>query len=318
MSILVLGGTGLIGSRLTRRLVSLGQQVVCFDLYPDYRKVDNLENVEALVADVTRFEDIIAAIENFDVERIINLAYILPPESEEKLQLAMRVNQMGMNNVFEAARLMGIQRVVYASTIAVYGLQSSFGDRPVTEEDHCYPITVYMAHKLWNEFMAGKYMERYGMAIPGLRIANVVAMGRTKGFSAWQSKCIDDLAVGKPFTIPSRRDQRLLILYVDDTAELFARLCLQETLTYAVYNSLAYAITAQEWADAIKAFLPDAEITFDETAPDQPNIYNWSSARIEKDLNIQISPLAEVIRRHIDEARGSQLKTPVVSAVTDH
>ena len=132
MSILVLGGTGLIGSRLTRRLLSLGHSVICFDLYPDYNKVADLENVEVVVADVTRFEDIIAAIRKYDVERIVNLAYILPPESEEKLQLAMRVNQMGMNNVFEAARLMGIRRVIYASTIAVYGLQDSFGDRPVT------------------------------------------------------------------------------------------------------------------------------------------------------------------------------------------
>ena len=216
----------------------------------------------------------------------------------------MRVNQMGMNNVFEAARLMGIRRVVYASTIAVYGLQDSFGDRPVTEDDHCYPVTVYMAHKLWNEFMAAKYMERYGMEIPGLRIANVAAPGRTKGFSAWQSRCIDELAAGRPFMIPSRRDQRLLILHVDDTAELFAKLCLQKRFNYAVYNSLAYTITAQEWADAIKEFLPDAEITFDESAPDQPNIYNWSTARIEQELNVQISPLEEVIRRHIDEARS--------------
>ena len=90
MSILILGGTGLIGSRLTRRLVSLGQRVVCFDLYPDYHAVAGLDSVEIVVADVTRFEDIIAAIRQYDVERIVNLAYILPPESEEKLQLAMR------------------------------------------------------------------------------------------------------------------------------------------------------------------------------------------------------------------------------------
>lgn len=304
MSILILGGTGLIGSRLTRRLHSLGQRVICLDLYPDYGAVADLDDVEIVVADVTRFEDIIAAIRQYDVERIVNLAYILPPESEEKLQLAMRVNQMGMNNVFEAARLMGIRRVVYASTIAVYGLQDSFGDRPVTEDDHCYPVTVYMAHKLWNEFMAAKYMERYGMQIPGLRIANVAAPGRTKGFSAWQSKCIDELAAGNPFTVPSRRDQRLLIIHVDDTADLFAKLCLQEELNYAVYNSLAYAITAQEWADAIRAQLPDARVTFDESAPDQPNIYNWSTERIERELNVRISPLEEAVRRHIDETRA--------------
>ena len=261
---------------------------------------------KSLVGDVTHIEDLIDAIQGFGVQRIINLAYILPPESEEKLQLAVRVNLMGMNNVFEAARLMGIKRVVYASSIAVYGLQSSYGDRPVTEEDDCYPETVYMAHKLWNEFMARKYMERYDMMIPGLRIANVSGPGRTKGFSAWQGRCIDNLAIGKPATILSRRDQKLLIIYVDDTAELFAKLCLAESLKYAVYNSLAYSVTAQELVDKIKLFLPDAEIDFNETAPDQPNIYLWSTKRIEQDLGTQLPPIEETIKRHIAEARRLQ------------
>ena len=306
MSILVLGGTGFIGSRLTERLVNRGHEVICFDLYPDYGKVAHLDNVEVLVGDVTHIEDLIGAIQKHSVQRIINLAYILPPESEEKLQLAVRVNLMGMNNVFEAARLMAIKRVVYASSIAVYGLQSSYGDRPVSEEDDCYPETVYMAHKLWNEFMARKYMERYDMIIPGLRIANVSGPGRTKGFSAWQGRCIDNPAIGKPVTIPSRRDQKLLIIYVDDTAEIFAKLCLAESLNHAVYNSLAYSVTAQELVDKIEAFLPDAEIIFDETAPDQPNIYLWSSERIECDLKMQLPPIEETIKRHIDEARRIQ------------
>ena len=303
MTILVLGGTGFIGSRLTERLVKRGHEVVCFDLYPDYSRVAHLDNVEAHMGDVTHIEDLIDVIQNYRVQRIINLAYILPPESEERLQLAVRVNLMGMNNVFEAARLMGIKRVVYASSIGIYGLQSSYGDRLVTEDDDCYPETVYMAHKLWNEFMARKYMERYDMMIPGLRIANVSGPGRTKGVSAWQGRCIDNLATGKPATILSRRDQKLLIIYVDDAADIFVKLCLAETLNHAVYNSLAYSVTAQEFVDKIRFCLPDAEIRFNETAPDQPNVYLWSSERIERDLKMQLPPIEETIKRHIDEAR---------------
>ncbi len=306
MTILVLGGTGFIGSRLTERLVNHGHKVICFDLYPDNAKVAQLDGMEVLAGDVTHVEDLIDAIQEFGVQRIVNLAYILPPESEEKLQLAARVNLMGMNNVFEAARLTGIKRVVYASSVGVYGLQSSFGDRRVTEEDDCYPETVYTAHKLWNEFMARKYMERYDMEIPGLRIANVSGPGRTKGVSAWQGQCIDNLAIGKPATVLSRRDQRLLIIYVDDTAELFAKLCLAESLNHSVYNSLAYSVTAQEFVDEIEALLPDAEVIFDETAPDQPNIYLWSSDRIERDLKIQLPPIEEMIQHHIDDARRIQ------------
>ena len=306
MTILVLGGTGFIGSRLTQRFVDRGHKVICFDLYPDYARVAHLDGVEVLAGDVTHIESLMEAIRKCSVQRIVNLAYILPPESEEKLQLAVRVNLTGMNNVFETARLMGIKRVVYASSIGVYGPQSSHGDRPVTEEDDCYPETVYTAHKLWNEFMAHKYMERYDMLLPGLRIANVCGPGRTKGVSAWQGRCIDNLAMGRPATFMSRRDQKLLIVYVDDTAEIFASLCLAETLNHAVYNSLAYSLTAQEFADKIRALLPDADINFDETAPDQPNVYLWSSERIERDLNMQLPPIEEMIQRHIDEVRRGQ------------
>lgn len=302
--ILILGGTGFIGARLTERFVREGEEVICFDLYPNPDKVAHLgDRVTVIVGDVTRIEDIIAAIREFRVERIVNLAYMLGAESEENPHLAMRVNVMGMNNVFEAARLMGINRVVYASSIAVYGLQSSFGERPVTEDDVCHPTLVYGAHKLWNEFMAKKYTERYGMSIPGLRIAVVSGPGRKTGFSAWSSTYVDFPAVDKPAQIPFRSDQRTLITYVDDAVEAFLRLCLAETFKYPVYNSCAYALTLGELAELVRTFLPDAEIQFSEAAPDQPLVYNWSSQRLEKEFMLRLPPIEEMVRKHINEVR---------------
>ena len=130
VSILIIGGTGFIGSRLAGCLVNRGQTVTCFDLYPAPQKVSHLgDHAGVVVGDITRIEDIIAVIREFRVEKIVNLAYMLGTESEANPHVALRVNVMGMNNVFESARLMGIRRVVYASSIAVYGLQSSFGER---------------------------------------------------------------------------------------------------------------------------------------------------------------------------------------------
>jgi nucleoside-diphosphate-sugar epimerase len=306
VSILIIGGTGFIGARLAERLVNKGEKVVCFDLYPVPEKVLQLgDRAKVIVGDITRIEDIIAAIREFQVEKIVNLAYILGPESEANPHMAMRINVMGMNNVFEAARLMGINRVVYASSIAVYGLQSSFGERPVIETDYCHPTMTYGAHKLWNEFMAKKYMERCGMTIPGLRIAVVGGPGRRTGLSAWASTYADGPALGKPAEIPFRSSQRTLITYVDDAAEIFARFCFAETLNYPVYNSCAYAVSLQELADIVKKLLPNAEIRFNEKGPDQPLIYYWSSERVEKEFQIKLPPLDEMVRKHINEVRSS-------------
>src|SRR5205814_8981273 len=74
---------------------------------------------------------------------------------------------------FEAARLGGVTRVVYASSLAVSGQQSHFGERLVTEDDPLHGTSQYAVHKIFNEFQARKYVKNYGMSIIGVRPANV-------------------------------------------------------------------------------------------------------------------------------------------------
>ena len=83
------------------------------------------------------------AINNHQVDRIVHMAALLPPDTEDRPHYAMQVNIGGTNNVFEGARWTGIQRVVYASSIAVYGVQNTFGQRPITEDDLTDPVNVY-------------------------------------------------------------------------------------------------------------------------------------------------------------------------------
>jgi UDP-glucose 4-epimerase len=304
MAILVLGGTGFVGSRLSECLVRKGEQVICFDLFPNPDRVLHLgERVKVVAGDVTHIEEIIAVMKEFQVERIINLAYILPPVSEEKFSLATSVNIMGMNNVLEAARLMGIKRVVYASTISIYAPQSFYGDRPVTEEDLCLPTGVYGAHKVLNEFMAKKYMDRYGMTCVGLRLSIVSGSGRKRGVMGWSGEYIDNPVIGKPVEIPLRSDQRVIVIYVDDVAEMFVSLCFAESLRHSVYNSGGYHTTLRELIEAAREVLPNAVVRFDESALDLPLIYSCSNERLEKEFQMKLPPLGDMVKRHFNEAR---------------
>src|SRR5919197_498049 len=113
MSILVVGATGFIGPRLIKRLVARGETV--------------------LRGDVTQFEDVIRTVLDVKPERLINLAYGLGAGEGNPHQV-MRLDVLGMDNCFEAARLGGVRRVVYASSIAVSGQQRHFGERLVTED----------------------------------------------------------------------------------------------------------------------------------------------------------------------------------------
>lgn len=304
MAVLIVGGTGFIGARLTKHMVETGKDVVCYDLYPNLKPVLKLgSKVKVITGDISHIEDIINTIREFRVETIVNLAYMLGRESENDLQRGIRINVLGMNNIFEAARLMGINRVVYASSISVYGPQHLFGEKPVTEEDFCRPTNAYGAHKVLNEFMAAKYMEHHDMSIPGLRIPIVSGPGRKSGNSVWASTYVDLPLVGKPVSIPYRSTQKALITFVDDVAKVLGWLCLADSLNYAIYNLYAHSVSLGTLAEKVRKFLPNAEIRFDETAEELHTITYVSSERIEKEINYRLPSVEKMIETHIEEAR---------------
>src|SRR6266545_4955475 len=186
MSILVIGATGFIGPRLIKRLVARGESVVGMDLNPG----------------------------------------AATGAGEGNPHQVMRLDVLGMDNCFEAARLGGVRRVVYASSIAVSGQQSHFGERAVTEDDPVHGTSQYAVHKIFNEFQARKYIKNYKMSITGVRPANVTGPDKVRG-SVDHVQLMVDAARGKPVYLPKKGFMRLLI-HVEDIAEIFTRVLLAD------------------------------------------------------------------------------------------
>src|SRR5215831_11692510 len=140
MAVLVIGGAGFIGPRLIKRLVARGETVTSMDVNPVAAQfADHVRGATVIRGDVMR------AVVEVKPERLINLAYGLGAGEGNPHQV-MLLDVLGMDNCFEAARLAGVRRVVYASSIAVSGLQSRFGDRPVNEDDATYGTSQYAVH----------------------------------------------------------------------------------------------------------------------------------------------------------------------------
>ena len=164
MTVLVTGGAGFLGTRVIRRLVASGEKVVCFDISPNTADfADISSDVKIRRGDVTCIEDILGAIQGYDIDKIVHLAV-----QREGLHSAMRISGLGTNCVFEAARLAGVKRIAFASSVAYHGIQSFYGERLVNEEDRGFPTMVYGAIKWINEFMAGAYNTQYKMEIISL------------------------------------------------------------------------------------------------------------------------------------------------------
>ncbi|MBI3964737.1 MAG: NAD(P)-dependent oxidoreductase, partial [Chloroflexi bacterium] len=206
-------------------------------------------------------------------------------------------------NVFEAARLMDVQRVVYASSISTYGDQSSFGERPITEEDVPAPRNIYGTAKLLNDREAALYRNAYGSSLIGIRIASVFGHGRLRGRSAWAGRFASDPAVGRTAEFPFAPAMRWSMVYVDDAARLFVDTLMAPNPQHAIYNCSAYDLSLGEMAAAVRELIPDAKHTFGSGVGPTPHLVD--STRAQKEYGWQPKDFVENLKAHIAEARAA-------------
>ncbi len=306
MRILVIGGAGFLGTKVISRIIGQGDDVICFDRSGSSERLSGVASkVKVIQGDVTVIEEVIAAIRNYHIDRIVHLACLKTVEAEYQLPRAMRVNVMGTNNVFESARLTGVQRVVFISSVAYYGLQTSFGDHPLTEQDPSNPITVYGYIKALNEHVASRYAELYDLQPVCLRLAFTFGHGRVGVGNAWPTNIVSNPALGKPASLPSDPKRKYCIIYVDDAADIICALTRKERLDHQVYLSGGYTVTLEELARIVKEFIPGARFTYDGKEGDHHYVHLLDSSRLQNEIGFNLPPLRQRVLDHINEARCS-------------
>jgi nucleoside-diphosphate-sugar epimerase len=311
MATVVIGGAGFLGRRLVPLLVERGETVVYMDLAPT-EAFDGLgDGVRFVRGDVRSFDDVAGALSAApEPRRVVNLAYTMggdrPPHE------AFRLNVAGMEHCFEAARLAGAGRVVFASSLAVSGAQHFFGmDHAITEDDVCHGTNQYATHKIFNEGQARDYRAQHGMEIVAIRPANVTGADKRIG-SMDHVLCITEPARGRPVSFPYRDAMRCPI-HVDDVAEIFARVTLADALAHPVYNTGGDALSLGEIAELVRKLVPDAQIAFErETGgrelASNPLMDCWlvDDSRLRAELGIERRPFGECVRQIVDDVRREE------------
>ena len=310
MSVFVIGGTGFIGHRLVRLLVGRGQSVTSMDINPGAHSFSDLgAKVKSVRGDVTQFDDVMAAMSAAGPERVVNLSYFIG--SDHAPHVAMKLNILGMDNCFEAARLLGVKHTMYASSLAVNGKQNHYGNRIVTEEDRVNGEYQYAKHKIMNEWQAQDYTEKFGMLITGIRPANVTGPDKVRG-SVDHVNIITEPARGNPITFPFKDAMRCPI-HVDDIAEVFARVLLTEKPTHRIYNSGGISVSLGDIADIVRAYLPDAKISFDKQSggKDASGNHMIENARLMSEFGVQYRPYRERGLQIINDIRRDNGKPAI-------
>ena len=306
MTVMVTGGAGLIGARIVRNLVAGDHPVVSFDTTEDQARLDDLRDDARLTAvggDIRDYDSVLGTMREHGVERVIHMAALLAPLTEQEPSLGLSVNVTGANNVFEASRHCAAARVVYPTSMAVYGDQSEYGDAAVDEESPRHPYNLYGYAKLMNEEVAKAYTRNFALDTRGLRIASVFGHGRVTGRSGAVARLISCAAVGEPVVCDVAPDQVTPMIHVDDVAESMVRLCFADGLDRPVYVGGNIRASVRDVADIVLRHVPDAAIAFEPDAKPYSVIKNLDCRRFEKAVDYRLPPLERRILDQMNEAR---------------
>lgn len=168
-SVLVTGGAGYIGSHACKALAKAGYQPVCYDdlSHGHRRAVRWGPLVEGSIADAACLDQAFA---RYRPRVIMHFAGLMVAgESVREPARYYRNNVVGTLTLLEAMRRHGVDRIVFSSTAAVYGIPREL---PMTEAHPTNPINPYGSSKLACERMLQDFAAAYGLRSIAFRYFN--------------------------------------------------------------------------------------------------------------------------------------------------
>ncbi|MHB8078584.1 MAG: NAD-dependent epimerase/dehydratase family protein [Candidatus Krumholzibacteriia bacterium] len=290
--VLVTGGAGFIPSHVVELLVAQGAHVVVLDDLSAGKQA----NLAAVAADV---ELVIGSVENADlVDRLVKGCRVVfnfaanadVPRSVKHPDIDFVTNAVGAFNVYTSCRRHGVERVMQASTAAVYGEPEY---TPMDERHRLRPISPYGASKLSAEAMGLAWHHTYGLPFTAIRIFNTYGPRQPR-------YVIFDL-----FRKIQKNNRRLEVLgtgeqirdycYVTDTAAAFLALAQKPEAVGDVYNIAGgHPISIKQLVAMIldTLQLKDTEVYY--TGQSWPGDINCLVAGLDKITRAGFAPTVEM------------------------
>jgi UDP-glucose 4-epimerase len=217
--VLVTGGAGFVGSNLVRHLIAKGARVTVLDDFFT-GKLSNLsgldgkyELIRGSVTDRDLITDVVSR-----VKVVFHLAARNIIASTRNPLEDFQTNIGGTLNILMAAREHRTERIVYTSSVSVYGNPKYL---PINEDDRISLLTPYAVSKYGGEGYCQAFYESYGLPVAVVRYSNV--------YGPWQdpvnpycgviAKFIEKVRAGLPVEIHGDGQQTRDFTFVEDAVE---------------------------------------------------------------------------------------------------
>jgi UDP-glucose 4-epimerase len=294
-SVLVTGGRGFIGRAVAKLLQRTGYSVVSLDVAAP-ADVRDPESVRDVMCDVSNADQLQRVFETERIGGIIHLAAILPTAAQREPLRATQVNVDGSVHLLEMARLFSVPRMVFGSSLSIYGTCPA--DQVVSETDRAAPEDLYGAAKLYLERLGETYHDCYGLEFFSLRIGRVVGPGAQSRTSAWRSQIFELLGAGAlaEIALPYVGSERVLLVHVDDVARMLVELLQASHAKHAVYNAPCESVVVADLKREVEALNANIEIKLSEGfVVGNPRLLD--SNRFQQEFDFKTAPIFDQLRR---------------------
>lgn len=328
MKVVITGGAGFLGRRLARRILEKGtlagvdgterrvERLVLFDMVPAEGFHDR--RVESIAGDISHRADVLAAIGD-DTSSIFHLAAIVSAEAEADYDLGMRINLEGTRHVIDAARRLHTPpRVVFASSIAVYG--GAGLPATVTDETPVTPQTSYGAAKACGEQLISDASRKGFLDGRALRLPTItVRTGRpNRAASTWASSMVREPLCGDGVTVPVAPGSTIVVMSPRRVIDAFIAAHEADASAFGDWRAMllpGLAVTAEEIAQAVERNRGNRQLGAIHFAPDtatQRIVDGWpraTQAQRAKTLGIEADgSIDDIVRQFIEDDLDNQMR----------
>jgi nucleoside-diphosphate-sugar epimerase len=237
MAIFITGGYGHIGSWTALLLARQGQDIIVYDTNDDTPEclTEVANSITFIKGDVLNLAALREALEyhHTHIDGVVHTVATMGEFVQMDPHYNINLNVMGLVNVLELARVFDIEKVLYTSTGAVYGVV----DGLPTESLPLYPTDLYASTKTSAEYIGIQYAQTFGMDFRVARLYFVYGPGKLPSrFIKLYKIAFGALEGLEGLNMDKGADQKLDFTYVEDAARGIALLFNAENLRHKVFN----------------------------------------------------------------------------------